>query len=73
VFLAVNVSAQTLVPPRLHDLLRNVRGRPRRLEVTEHSPLEDYKSLLTALGPLRRRGIGIAVDDTARRLRPRAP
>jgi EAL domain-containing protein (putative c-di-GMP-specific phosphodiesterase class I) len=63
-FLAVNVSAETLVSRRLHDLLATVPGQQVVLELTEHSPVEDYQDLLAALDPLRRRGVRVAVDDT---------
>lgn len=33
------------------------------IEITEHAAVDDYKSLATALAPLRRRGAKLAVDD----------
>lgn len=63
-FLSVNASPATAVSPRLEQLLDRFPGDRVVLELTEHSPVEDYDTLLTSLGRLRRRGVRVAVDDT---------
>jgi EAL domain-containing protein (putative c-di-GMP-specific phosphodiesterase class I) len=64
VFLSVNASPATAMSPQLERLLDRFTGQRIVLELTEHSPVDDYDALLAALGELRRRGIRIAVDDT---------
>jgi EAL domain-containing protein (putative c-di-GMP-specific phosphodiesterase class I) len=63
-FLAVNVSAETLLRDELRDVVTAEHGPRMVLELTEHQPIEDYAPLLRALEPLRERGARIAVDDT---------
>ena len=63
-FLALNLSPATITTP---GLLRRLERLPLDrivLEITEHSAVADYASLLSTLEPLRRRGLRIAVDDT---------
>ena len=62
-YLSVNVSPRTVLSPRLSRLLRGVDGERLVLELTEHSPVEDYARLNSALTRIRRRGIRLAVDD----------
>jgi EAL domain-containing protein (putative c-di-GMP-specific phosphodiesterase class I) len=63
-FLAVNVSPTTLL-----ELARRANRREELplakvvVEVTEHSAVEAYAALRDELGPLRERGLRIAVDD----------
>ena len=63
VFLAVNVSPETALSTRLHELLAAAPHGRVVLELTEHTRVEDYDTLVTGLAPLRERGIRIAVDD----------
>lgn len=63
-FLAVNVSPATAITPELDALLARHPGDRVVLELTEHSRVDDYATLLDALDRLRRRGVRIAVDDT---------
>lgn len=63
VFLSVNVSPTTATLPELEHLLEAVPPDRIVLEVTEHTQIADYDSLIAALTPLRRRGVRIAVDD----------
>lgn len=65
-YVAVNVSPATCLDRRLTQALRKSSVLANRivLELTEHSPVEDYGPLVKALAPLRRSGIRIAVDDT---------
>ncbi|MEX2291000.1 MAG: EAL domain-containing protein [Mycobacteriales bacterium] len=63
-FLSLNASPATAVSPQLADLFDRVPGERIVLELTEHSQVADYDTLLAALGRLRRRGVRVAVDDT---------
>ncbi|WP_247040400.1 EAL domain-containing protein [Arthrobacter rhizosphaerae] len=64
-YVSVNASPVTCLSPRFSRLLRKAPVRADRivLELTEHSPVEDYTSLLNALAPLRSSGMRVAVDD----------
>jgi EAL domain-containing protein (putative c-di-GMP-specific phosphodiesterase class I) len=64
-YLAINVSPDTILTPRLQELLSAI-GTPERivLEVTEHAAVSDYDALAGALAPHRRRGVQLAIDDT---------
>ncbi|MBJ7608664.1 MAG: EAL domain-containing protein [Candidatus Dormibacteraeota bacterium] len=62
-YLSVNVSPHTVLSPHLPGLLDDVSGERLVLELTEHTPVDDYAALNTALGRLRRQGIRLAVDD----------
>lgn len=64
VYLAVNVSPETLLRPGLERLISVDQGHHLVLELTEHQPVEDYAPVLRALAPLRERGVRLAVDDT---------
>ncbi|RMH90164.1 EAL domain-containing protein [Stutzerimonas zhaodongensis] len=62
-YLSVNVSPETILTGAVQALLA---GRPLdrlMLEVTEHTSVADYESVLDALAPLRSRGLALAVDD----------
>ncbi|SFO89552.1 EAL domain, c-di-GMP-specific phosphodiesterase class I (or its enzymatically inactive variant) [Geodermatophilus dictyosporus] len=62
--LAVNLSPQALLAPEVGELLlRGAAGTALTVEVTEHSPIEDYPAVLAALEPLRRAGVLLGVDD----------
>jgi EAL domain-containing protein (putative c-di-GMP-specific phosphodiesterase class I) len=63
-FMAINVSPATFVAPELEALIVQYPAERLVLELTEHSRVDDYDTLLTALDGLRRRGLRIAVDDT---------
>jgi EAL domain-containing protein (putative c-di-GMP-specific phosphodiesterase class I) len=62
-YLSVNVSPHTILSPQLPSLLSDIDGERLVLELTEHSPVDDYAALNSALKRLRRRGIRLAVDD----------
>lgn len=64
-YLSLNLSPETLVWPGLLDLLCGAAVEPGRIlvEVTEQTPVGDYDVLRTALAPLRKAGMRIAVDD----------
>ena len=63
-FMSVNVSAAAAMRPELREVLAGVSGSRLVLELTEHTRIEDYEPLLSALYLHRRRGVRIAVDDT---------
>jgi EAL domain-containing protein (putative c-di-GMP-specific phosphodiesterase class I) len=61
--LAINLGPETLMTPRLAELLD---GRPLSrivLEITEHAPVADYDALSAVLRPYREQGLRLAVDD----------
>jgi EAL domain-containing protein (putative c-di-GMP-specific phosphodiesterase class I) len=62
-YLSVNVSARTVLSPHLPAVLDTVDADRVVLELTEHTPVEDYDALNVALTALRRRGLRLAVDD----------
>jgi EAL domain-containing protein (putative c-di-GMP-specific phosphodiesterase class I) len=61
--LGVNLSPQALLRPTVTDLLLDHRHLDLGVEVTEHSPVDDYEALGAALAVLRAAGIQVAVDD----------
>lgn len=63
VYLAVNLSPEAVVSPRLHACLTGVPLDRLVLEITEHAQVDDYDGLSLALERLRAHGCRIAVDD----------
>jgi MYXO-CTERM domain-containing protein len=63
VYLAVNLSPDTIASPRFAELMDGVATERIVLEVTEHAPVEDYGQLAKSLEPFRTRGCRLAVDD----------
>ncbi len=63
IYLAVNASPATVVSPELAEMLAALPGERIVLEVTEHANVEDYGALIAALGPIRERGVRLAIDD----------
>ncbi|GIJ70463.1 hypothetical protein Voc01_053800 [Virgisporangium ochraceum] len=64
-YLSVNLSPQTIVDPRLSELLTAVGPAARRVvvEVTEHAVVEDYDALADVVRRLAHSGVRLAVDD----------
>jgi EAL domain-containing protein (putative c-di-GMP-specific phosphodiesterase class I) len=62
-FVSVNVSASTATTPELADVLAPAPAPRIVLELTEHTRIDDYRTLTERLDPLRQRGVRIAVDD----------
>jgi EAL domain-containing protein (putative c-di-GMP-specific phosphodiesterase class I) len=62
-YLSVNVAPQTILDSDFPALLRGKPVDRIVLEITEHAHVRDYDRLLGILGPLRRRGMRVAVDD----------
>jgi EAL domain-containing protein (putative c-di-GMP-specific phosphodiesterase class I) len=65
VWLTVNAGPDLIASPALHEVLA-ATGRPERIvvELTEHTPVDDYELIGAALRKLRRSGVRVAVDDT---------
>lgn len=65
IYVALNVSPETCLDPRLTGLLERSGLPPKRivLELTERLEVSEYGPLLSALAQLRRQGLRIAVDD----------
>lgn len=62
-YLAVNVSAETLLSPLLEAALDGAPPRRVVLEITEHSPVFDYAPVTHRLATLRAQGYRVAIDD----------
>jgi EAL domain-containing protein (putative c-di-GMP-specific phosphodiesterase class I) len=62
-YIAMNVSPGTFLRPECLELLSTFPLPRVLLELSEHDPVEDYGALLTALQPLRDRGMRLAIDD----------
>jgi EAL domain-containing protein (putative c-di-GMP-specific phosphodiesterase class I) len=63
IYVAVNVSPQTILSGDLPDVLDGLPLGQIVLEITEHAHIDDYDRLLHVLDPLRSRGMRLAVDD----------
>lgn len=63
VYLALNVSFETLTSPRFVSAIGGAPPDRLVLEVTEHDSISEYDHLSTILDPLRRKGVRVAVDD----------
>lgn len=63
-FLGVNVFPGALMRPELRSLIPPKLGSRLVLELTEHTPVEDYAAVQRVLEPLRDIGVRLAVDDT---------
>jgi EAL domain-containing protein (putative c-di-GMP-specific phosphodiesterase class I) len=63
IYLSVNVSPETIASGPIGDVLFGAPLERIVLEVTEHSSIDDYSELASALEPLRKRGLLLAVDD----------
>jgi EAL domain-containing protein (putative c-di-GMP-specific phosphodiesterase class I) len=63
IFLGVNSSPDLIVSGYLEPVLSGVDLSRILLEITEHSIVENYQVLESALRPLRRRGLRLAIDD----------
>ncbi|HEY0536028.1 MAG TPA: EAL domain-containing protein [Actinoplanes sp.] len=63
IWLGLNLSATTVADPRTQELLLRHAGSNIGVEITEHTPIDDYQQLNADLLPLRTAGINIVVDD----------
>jgi EAL domain-containing protein (putative c-di-GMP-specific phosphodiesterase class I) len=62
-YVAMNVSPATFLRPECTELLDRLPLERVLLELSEHDRVEDYDALAAVLGPLRARGLRLAVDD----------
>ena len=62
-YVSMNVSPATLLTPECAALLHRLPLDRVLLELSEHDPVDDYDGLLSTLGPLRSRGMRLAIDD----------
>ncbi len=62
-YLSINASPSTLLHPGLSALLEGCPLERVVIEITEHAAVEHYEALVTALRPLQRRGLQLAIDD----------
>jgi EAL domain-containing protein (putative c-di-GMP-specific phosphodiesterase class I) len=63
IYLALNVSPETVLSGELDRHLSNVPAGRIVLEITEHMPVEEYEQIKSALTYLRKRGVKLAIDD----------
>src|SRR2546421_898633 len=61
--LSFNVSPQLLLDGRLERELDARLGKRVVIEITEHETVKEYERLVSALEPLRRLGVRVAIDD----------
>jgi EAL domain-containing protein (putative c-di-GMP-specific phosphodiesterase class I) len=64
VYVAVNVSPETILKGNLEDVLNTWPLNRIILEVTEHSAIDHYHKIAAVLTPLRKQGLRLAIDDT---------
>ena len=62
-YLSINLSPETASSPEFRDLLIEVDQDRLVVEMTEHTPVEDYPKLNAAVHELRWRGLRLAIDD----------
>lgn len=62
-YIAVNVSPITLATDELRHLCGRYDGSRIVVELTEHTSVDDYRSLLEQVTALRNQGVRVAVDD----------
>ncbi|MBX7443446.1 EAL domain-containing protein [Arthrobacter sp. MAHUQ-56] len=65
-YVSLNISPTSCLDPRLPELFDHIELPISRvvLELTEDIPEEEYLQFISAINPLRERGLRIAVDDT---------
>ncbi len=62
-YLSLNASVETIASKRFRELLNDVPQERIVLELTEHTPIDDYASFKESLEKLRSQGVRLAVDD----------
>ncbi|KPH92243.1 MULTISPECIES: EAL domain-containing protein [Pseudoalteromonas] len=62
-YIAINCSPSHILSGALKNTLQNIDCTRLVLEITEHSPISDYEKMRTALTPLRKSGLRLAIDD----------
>lgn len=63
IYLSLNASPDTIIDPRLLNLVATSQPRRLVIEITEHAVVTDYSALTKALRNIRNIGARIAVDD----------
>ncbi|MHC6591470.1 EAL domain-containing protein [Arthrobacter sp. C152] len=65
-YVSLNISPTSCLDPRLPELFDHIELPINRvvLELTEDIPEEEYLQFISAINPLRERGLRIAMDDT---------
>lgn len=63
VYVALNLSPDSVMQGRISDVLQRVPRERVILEITEHAAIEHYLDLAKALASLRYEGLRVAVDD----------
>jgi EAL domain-containing protein (putative c-di-GMP-specific phosphodiesterase class I) len=61
--LGINISPDTATGGRLAEVVTGFDLSRLVIEVTEHTPIDDYEPLVAALAPFRAAGAKIAIDD----------
>ena len=62
-YLSLNASAETIMTEQFRSILADVPAERIVLELTEHSPVDDYLQFERSIQDLRSRGVRLAVDD----------
>jgi EAL domain-containing protein (putative c-di-GMP-specific phosphodiesterase class I) len=62
-YLSLNASAETIVSEQFRAILADVPAERIVLELTEHTPIDDYLRFDRSIRDLRSRGVRLAVDD----------
>jgi EAL domain-containing protein (putative c-di-GMP-specific phosphodiesterase class I) len=60
---SINISPDTLVAAPVAEALAGFDPKRIVIEVTEHVPIANYEPILSALAPLRAKGMRVAIDD----------
>lgn len=63
VYISINTSPEHVLSGAISRVLNDIAADRVVIEITEHSPIEDYLQFREALEPLRRRGVRLAIDD----------
>jgi len=63
IYLGVNASPGAILNNGFSDVFQGAPLNQLIIEITEHATVENYEELLAVLGPLRERGLRLAVDD----------
>ncbi len=63
IYFGLNCSPQTIVSGAVDEALDGTDLHRLVIEITEHAIVPDYDSLIRALGPLRTKGLRVAIDD----------
>lgn len=63
VYISINTSPEHILSGAVTNAFSNLDCSQIVLEITEHTPIADYSKMLSALAPLRKKGIRLAIDD----------